>query len=128
MASLEKILIIKLGAMGDFIQALGLFAAIRRHHPHAEITLLTGKPFAGFAEKCGYVDQVWVDKKPKLLDVAGWFDLRKKLNGARFSRVYDLQNNDRTCLYFKLFNLIFCQKGNRPSSIFRIRKRYNIST
>ena len=31
----EKILIIKLGALGDFIQSLGPIAAIKRHHPDA---------------------------------------------------------------------------------------------
>ena len=30
-------------------------------------------------------------------------DFRKTLNNKRFKRVYDLQNNDRTNLYFKLF-------------------------
>ena len=44
-----RILIIKLGALGDFIQALGPFAAIRRHHADAHITLLTTDPFAAFA-------------------------------------------------------------------------------
>ncbi len=41
----EKILVIKLGALGDFIQAMGPMAAIRRHHPDADITLLTTEPF-----------------------------------------------------------------------------------
>ena len=44
-----RILIIKLGALGDFAQAFGPFAAIRAHHPAAEITLLTTPPFAPLA-------------------------------------------------------------------------------
>lgn len=102
--NLQKILVIKLGALGDFIQALGPMAAIRRHHPRASITLLTTKPFSTFAEECGYFDQVWIDKKPRLPHIADWINLRKQLNGGNFDRVYDLQNNDRTSFYFRLFN------------------------
>ncbi len=55
-------------------------------------------------EFCPYVDQVWVDPRPKFWDLPGLFVLRRRLRHARFSRVYDLQNSDRTCLYFWLFS------------------------
>lgn len=98
----ENILVIKLGALGDFIQALGPMAAIRKAHPNAHITLLTTKPFEGFARDCGYFNNIWLDEKPKALDLISWNKLRKKLNSGEFSRVYDLQNNDRTSFYFNL--------------------------
>ncbi len=97
------ILIIKLGALGDFIQALGPMAAIRRHHRHDHITLLTTAPYVEMGRSCGYVDDVWVDARPKWNDIKGWLDLRKQLNNGKFARVYDLQNNDRTAFYLKLF-------------------------
>lgn len=100
----NHILVIKLGALGDFIQALGPMAAIRRHHPDAHITLLTTAPFEKFAAQCGYFNEIWIDIKPRLLHVAGWMALKKKLGGAHFTRVYDLQNNDRTAFYFSLFS------------------------
>lgn len=99
----ESILVIKLGALGDFIQALGPMKAIREHHPNAHITLLTTKPYKKFADACHYFDDIWLDKKPKWYDLKGWRSLRKRLNHHPFARVYDLQNNDRTALYFKLF-------------------------
>ncbi len=99
----EKILVIKLGALGDFIQALGPMQAIRRHHPEAEITLLTTKPFAGLGQDCGCFNNVRIDKRPGRADLKGWLDLRRFLNEGGFTRVYDLQNNDRTALYFRLF-------------------------
>ncbi|MCB1562498.1 MAG: glycosyltransferase family 9 protein [Alphaproteobacteria bacterium] len=105
----ERILIVKLGALGDFIQALGPMAAIRKAHPQAHITLLTTKPFEKFAHDCGYVDEIWLDERPGLPDIGGWLRLHKKLNGGGFTRVYDLQNNDRTSLYFRLFT-----KSRRP--------------
>lgn len=97
-----KILVIKLGALGDFIQSLGPMAAIRAHHPEADITLLTTEPFVSIANACGYFDRVWTDDRPRWPNVRGWLSLRRRLNEAGFSRVYDLQNNDRTALYLRL--------------------------
>lgn len=99
----QKILVIKLGALGDFIQALGPMAAIREHHKDAHITLLTTKPFENFAKDCGYFDTIWLDERPKFPNIKQWLDLRKRLNNGQFKRVYDLQNNDRTAFYFRLF-------------------------
>lgn len=99
----HRILVIKLGALGDFIQALGPMAAIRRHHSDAQITLLTTTPFEALAKASGYFNDVWIDKRPKWFDLKGWTDLHARLNGGNFGRVYDLQNNDRTAFYFKLF-------------------------
>ena len=45
----RRILVIKLGALGDFILATGPFAAIRTAHPDDEIVLLTSAPFAKWA-------------------------------------------------------------------------------
>ena len=98
----QKILVIKLGALGDFIQALGPMAAIRRHHPGVNITLLTTKPFLNFAQDCGYFDEIILDEKPRLLNPSGWLKLKSFFSKRKFTRVYDLQNNDRTGIYFKL--------------------------
>lgn len=100
----EKILVIKLGALGDFIQALGPMAAIRKHHPDADITLLTTSPFVSFGLQCGYFDHVWDHQRPKWKNILEWVNLRKKLNADGYQRVYDLQNNDRTSIYFRLFS------------------------
>ncbi len=102
MPAQPKILVIKTGALGDFVQALGPMRAIRQHHPDADITLLTTQPFVGFAEACGYFDRIWIDPRPGWKDPAGWLAWRRKLTGGGFTRVYDLQNNDRTGLYLHL--------------------------
>ena len=100
---MKKILVIKLSALGDFIQALGPMSAIRKHHKNDHITLLTTKPFKGLAEKSQYFDSIMIDERPSKFDILGWLNLRKNLNTSNFARVYDLQNNDRTSIYFKLF-------------------------
>lgn len=99
----ENILVIKLGALGDFIQALGPMKAIREHHKQANITLLTTQPYESLGITCNYFDQVWVDDRPKLIQFKQWMALRDKLKSGHFNRVYDLQNNDRTSFYLRLF-------------------------
>lgn len=98
----SRILVIKLGALGDFVQAFGPFAAIRQRHPDAEITLLTTRPYAALAVASPYFDHVWVDDKPKMWQVASVLRLRRRLSSGRFTRVYDLQTSDRSSWYFRL--------------------------
>lgn len=102
MSAVENILVIKLGALGDIILAMDAFHAIRMRHPLARITLLTRAPFATLAEKMPWFDEVIRDPNPKLLQVRKWLALRTTLRAGGYSRVYDLQGNDRTGFYFKL--------------------------
>ena len=99
----RRILVIKLGALGDFVQALGPFAAIRAYHPQARITLLTTEPYAGLGRACGAFDEVWTDSRPTVFDLRGWWNLGERLRGSHFHRVYDLQPSDRSGWYFRLF-------------------------
>lgn len=99
----QNILVIKLGAMGDIILALGPFAAIRQHHPDAKITLLTTPAFRAFLESSGYFDEIWTDSRPSLLQVSDWLNLKSRLRQGSFSRVYDMQTSDRSGWYFRLF-------------------------
>ncbi|GAB6052215.1 glycosyltransferase family 9 protein [Magnetospira thiophila] len=101
-ATAARVLIIKLGALGDFVQALGPIQAIRAHHPTAHITLLTTRPYVALAEASGWVDEVWIDRKPKLWQIGPLWDLRRRLRGGKFDRVYDLQTSDRSGSYFRL--------------------------
>jgi ADP-heptose:LPS heptosyltransferase len=104
-----RILVIKLGALGDFVQAMGPAAAIRAHHPGARITLLTTAPFAELARHSPYFDEVWIDERPGLLALRSLFTLRSRLRRSGFSRVYDLQTSDRSGNYFRLM-----LPGRRP--------------
>jgi ADP-heptose:LPS heptosyltransferase len=98
----SRILVIKLGALGDFVQAMGPAAAIRAHHTGAEITLLTTAPFAPLGEAAPYFDRVWIDERPSLFHPLLAWRLRQKLRREKFSRVYDLQTSDRSSFYFQL--------------------------
>jgi ADP-heptose:LPS heptosyltransferase len=97
-----RILVIKLGALGDFVQAMGPAAAIRAHHADAEITLLTTAPFVDLARDAPYFDRIWIDERPGLLDPLGLWRLGRRLRAGRFDRVYDLQTSDRSSFYHRL--------------------------
>ncbi len=99
----RRILVIKLGALGDFVLAAGPFAAIRAAHPSDEIVLLTTPPFAGLARQSGYFDTVWTDGRPRSLDLPGRWRLARKLAKAEFQRVYDLQTSPRSSGYYRHF-------------------------
>jgi glycosyltransferase involved in cell wall biosynthesis/ADP-heptose:LPS heptosyltransferase len=95
----EHILVIKLGALGDFVQAMGPMKAIRTHHPAAHITLLTTAPFSPLAWASGLFDAIWTDGRERSL--AGQIRMIKRLRDGEFERVYDLQTSDRSsALYF----------------------------
>ncbi len=104
---MTRILVIKLGALGDFVLAMGPFAAIRRHHPEAHITLLTIASLKELAEGCGYFDQIWTDSRPRLWRLKACFDVVRRLNAAGFDRVYDLQTADRSNTYFHAMGPVF---------------------
>lgn len=99
----QRILVIKLGALGDFIQALGPMQAIRRHHPKAHLALLTTPPFAEFAKSTGLFDEIEVNGRPAWWHIYGWAGLFGWLNGREFQRVYDLQTSGRSTFYYELF-------------------------
>lgn len=106
----DRILVIKLGALGDFVQALGPMAAIRRHHAGAHIVLLTAKAYADFAAASGLFDEVWVDEeRPKAWQIGRVLKLRRQLKTGAFRRVYDLQTSDRSSFYFHILG-----PGRRP--------------
>ena len=97
---MERILVVKLGALGDFVLALGPMQAIRRHAPNAHITLLTTPPFADPAHASGWFQEVRTDGRPrKPMD---YLKLRKALLHARYDMVFDLQTSDRSALTWRM--------------------------
>ncbi len=104
-----NILIIKHGAFGDFIQSVGAFRAIRAQHPSANITLITTKPWAKLAnymlENGQIFNDIRVDSRNKgIQGIKESWQLIRWIKQQKFDYVYDLQNTDRTALYFKLLN------------------------
>jgi ADP-heptose:LPS heptosyltransferase len=105
MKTIEKVIIIKHGALGDLINALGAFSVIRRNHPKAKITFITAPAYKKFAEATGFFDEILIDRRQRFFQ--DFFAFRPVLKQA--DRVYDLQNSKRTSLYFQLL-----KPGRRP--------------
>lgn len=99
----RPILIIKLGALGNIVLSFRAFAAIRAHHPHQKITLLTTKSYAAWMREAPWFDEVLVDERPAWWNLSAVARLRRKLVEPGFERVYDLQTSSRSGHYFRLF-------------------------
>jgi ADP-heptose:LPS heptosyltransferase len=78
---MTKILVIKLGALGDFVLALAAMKHIRNAHPKAKITLLTTPPYAALAKASGYFNRVETDGRPE-----GWQDTLAMISRLKQAR------------------------------------------
>lgn len=96
----RRILVIKHGAFGDFIMALGAFQALRRFHAGDHLVLQTIPSLAPLARASGWFDEIWTDPRDKGLGAL--YAMRRQIKGGGFDLVYDLQCSDRTNLYFQL--------------------------
>jgi len=97
---IAKILVIKLGALGDFVQALAAMEHIRAAHPKAHITLLTTPPFEALARASPYFNDVETDGRPEGFGDA--VSMIRRLRRAHYDRIYDLQTSSRSNLIFYL--------------------------
>jgi len=102
---MENILIIKHGALGDFVLALGVMKTLRERHPSARFTLMTIKSLVPIAEQTGIFSDYIVDGRASLLHVATSFCVLRRLLAGRFSRIYDLQERTRTETYRRFLRL-----------------------
>lgn len=91
---IRKILVIKLGALGDFVLALAAMKQIRQAHPGAQITLLTAPAYEALAKLSPYFNAVEVDGRPETF--GDWLTLVRRLRQAHYDRVYDLQTSSRS--------------------------------
>ena len=105
----SRVLVVKLGALGNVVLSLAAFGAIRAHHPGAEISVLTTAPYAAWLAESPWFDRVLVDERPDWWNLPGLLRLRRQLIGGAFDRVYDLQTSSRSSRYFQLF-----PRGARP--------------
>lgn len=101
MRTLERILVIRLGALGDLLLCFQAFQAIRNAHPKATIALITGPSFERFAKEFPWFNEVIVDYRPSWRAPREWWRLVKKISQFKPDRIYDLQGKFRqTILYF----------------------------
>jgi hypothetical protein len=98
----ERILVIRLSALGDIVQCFQAFHDIRRAHPKAHIALLTMPAFAGFAKEMPWFDRVIIDQRAPIWRIDLWRDLLSKIAAFNPTRVYDLQAKRRQNILYWL--------------------------
>jgi ADP-heptose:LPS heptosyltransferase len=98
---MSNILIIKLGSLGDLIQANGAIEDIKKSNSKSNVVLLTEPLYFDLMKKCPYVDEVLIDKRLPRWNLFYLHKLKKKLSLYNFTHVFDLQNSNRTKFYSK---------------------------
>ena len=96
---MSNILTIKHGSLGDLIQANGAMKDIKKFYPNRKVFLLTTQPYSIFMSECPYLDGVLIDKRLPRWNLFYLNNLKKTLAKYDFSRVFDLQNSNRTKFY-----------------------------
>lgn len=97
---MADILIIKLSALGDLVQADGAMRDIREFHPDDRLTVMTTPGYKRYMERCPWVDEVFVDPRAPRFHLPQMLTLRNRLRQRHFDRVYDLQQVGRTRFYY----------------------------
>lgn len=93
---MEKILIIKHGALGDFVISMGNMRLIRERHPKAEMTLVTMQPFAELARQTGFFSEIIIDNRPSSWSIFKWGKTCRDIANKKFDIIYDFQVSSRT--------------------------------
>ncbi len=83
-----KVLIVRLGSLGDLVHALPAVAAIRDAHPDAQIDWLVEKPHAELLRLVPALSNVIVLKGRSM---AGWWATRRELRAHKYDIALDLQ-------------------------------------
>ena len=91
--SQKKILIVKLGALGDLILAIPSLRAIRRKFPNARISLLTGEKVYGIIYQCPYLNEIIVYQRKGKGRIIRMLKIAQRLKREDFDIGIDLQNN-----------------------------------
>ncbi|MEJ2058610.1 MAG: glycosyltransferase family 9 protein [Desulfofustis sp.] len=99
----KRILIIKLGSLGDVVQAEGVYRDLRLHHGDSEIIAMTTPPYRPFFERCPWVDGVLIDHRRPRWNILEMMRLRNRLRAQAIDMVYDFQQVKRTRFYHRYF-------------------------
>ena len=99
---MAKILIIKLGSLGDIVQISGAIKDISENHKDDEIHIMTTKPYFSLFKKNPHISNVILDKRLSRLNLIYLFSLMKLIKKYNFSKVYDLQNSSRSAFYKRI--------------------------
>ena len=94
-----KILVIKIGAVGDVVLVVPSLRAIRERFPKAHIAVLVGVDSRYILQNCPYIDELIVYNGPFIRkSLSNFKKLGRTLRKSGFDIVVDFQNNRRSHL------------------------------
>lgn len=97
--SLQNILVIKIGAIGDVILATASLRAVRNSLPKARIFCLAGKDSRQVLQRCPYLTGLIIyDYQDKDKGYKGALNIAKELRRYNFDKTIDFQNNRKSHL------------------------------
>ena len=88
MGNMPRILVVRLGAMGDIIHTLSAVAWLKQSHPGAHLTWLVEPRWAPLLEDNPYVDRVVLLRRHSF---AGLAETRRELRAAHYDFAVDFQ-------------------------------------
>ena len=102
----KQILVIKFGGLGDVVLSFNAMYSIYKHFGK-NISLLTEEPFDILLNKSKWFKEIFTIKRSKFYfyDI---YKIKKKIDPACFSNVFDLQTSKRSSYYLKIFKDIDC--------------------
>jgi len=90
----KRILVIKIGAIGDVILAIPSLRAIRNNFPDAYISVIVGSSSRHVLKKCPYIDDViFYDRKDHEKGIKGLLKMGAIVRRKAFEVSLDFQNN-----------------------------------
>ena len=85
---MSRLLIVRLGSLGDLVHTLPAVSAIRRAHPDVEIDWLVDAAHRDFLELVPILSSVIVLRQPT---VGGWWEVRRALRARQYAVALDFQ-------------------------------------
>jgi ADP-heptose:LPS heptosyltransferase len=119
---MAEILVIKLSALGDLVQADGALRDIREHHKEDRLTVMTTPPYQKFMQRSPWVDEVLVDPRDSRFRLDRMYKLRTRLRQRSFSMVYDLQQVGRTRFYYRWLFPELTWLGDAPGCAYYLKR------
>jgi heptosyltransferase-1 len=115
-----RILIIRLGSLGDVIHALPAVASLKHSFPHSRLSWVIKPQWSALLENNPYVDEV----VPFERTARGLLDLRRRLRAERFELAVDFQGLIQSAVIAasaradKIIGLDRSQARERPAALF----------
>lgn len=95
----KKVLILRLGAIGDVVHTTIIAEAIKQKHPNYEVHYMTERTISPLLRNNPYIDKIYMWDRDKKDSFRYYIDFQKKLLKERYDIIFNLTNAIRNDLY-----------------------------